>query len=172
MGKSYCPGWSQTVDEGNFWAKTPAYLCGNQPVSQVLAISAPRPSERPKLGHDPREIHSTVSREQHLTQTTRDPELKHKLNFACHTDLDHMRSAVWTAWSEAVQPASTPLVVCCLSQDLVRYGTPQRKAPWVPHNNSTAKPSPAISCRPEARAYKKTCIQPFRAFPSADVDRQ
>ena len=37
MGKSYCPGWSQTVDEGNFCAKTPAYLCGNQPVSQVIA---------------------------------------------------------------------------------------------------------------------------------------
>ena len=54
MGKSYCPGWSQTVAEGNFWAKTPAYLCGNQPVSQ-----APRPSERPKLGHDLREIHAT-----------------------------------------------------------------------------------------------------------------
>ena len=36
MGKSYCPGWSQTVDEGNFWAKTPAYLCGNQQVSQVI----------------------------------------------------------------------------------------------------------------------------------------
>ena len=67
MGKSYCPGWSQTVAEGNFCAKTPAYLCGNQPVSQVLAISAPRPSERPKLGHDLREIH---------TNTTRDHELK------------------------------------------------------------------------------------------------
>ena len=85
MGKSYCPGWSQTVDEGNFCAKTPAYLCGNQPVSQVLAISAPRPSERPKLGHDLREIHSTDWSEQHLTQTSRDPELKHKLNFDVHT---------------------------------------------------------------------------------------
>ena len=39
MGKSYCPGWSQTVDEGNFCAKTPAYLCGNQPVSQVIFAS-------------------------------------------------------------------------------------------------------------------------------------
>ena len=86
MGKSYCPGWSQTVAEGNFWAKTPAYLCGNQPVSQVLAISAPRPSERPKLGHDLREIHSTDWSEQHLTQTSRDPELKHKLNFDFHTE--------------------------------------------------------------------------------------
>ena len=67
--------------EGNFCAKTPAYLCGNQPVSQVLAISAPRPSERPKLGHDLRGIPSTDWSEQHLTQTSRDPELKHKLNF-------------------------------------------------------------------------------------------
>ena len=41
-----------------------------------LAISAPRPCFRPKLGHDVPLIHSTVSREQHLTQTTRDPELK------------------------------------------------------------------------------------------------
>ena len=41
MGKSYCPGWSQTVDEGNFWAKTPAYLCGNQPVSQVIRRRGP-----------------------------------------------------------------------------------------------------------------------------------
>ena len=62
MGKSYCPGCNHTVEEGNFCAKTPAYLCGNQPVSQVLAISAPRPSERPKLGHDLREIHSTEYR--------------------------------------------------------------------------------------------------------------
>ena len=57
---------------------TPLYLnlCGNQPVSQ-----APRPSERPKLGIDLREMHSTDWSEQHLTQTSRDPELKHKLNF-------------------------------------------------------------------------------------------
>ena len=41
-----------------------------------VAISAPRPCLRPKLGHDPRAIHSTVSREHHLTQTTRDHELK------------------------------------------------------------------------------------------------
>ena len=39
MGKSYCPGWSQTVAEGNFCAKTPAYLCGNRPVSQVIFAS-------------------------------------------------------------------------------------------------------------------------------------
>ena len=82
MGKSYCPGWSHTVDEGNFCAKTPAYLCGNQPVSQVLAISAPRPSERPKLGHDRRGIHSSSESEQHVTQTSREPELKHNLNFS------------------------------------------------------------------------------------------
>ena len=31
---------------------------------------------RPKLGHDLHEIHSTVSREQHLAPTARDPELK------------------------------------------------------------------------------------------------
>ena len=129
-------------------------------------------SERPKLGHDPREIHSTEHGEEHLTQTPTNLKLKHKLNFACHTDSNHMRSAVWTAWSEAVHAASTPRDDCCLSQDLLRYGIPQRKAPWVPHNSSTAKPSPATSCRPDAKAYKKTCIQPFRAFPSADVDRQ
>ena len=41
-------------------------LCGNKPVSQV----------RLKLGHDLREIHSTEHRQKHLTQTTRDPELK------------------------------------------------------------------------------------------------
>ena len=40
------------------------------------SISAPRPWFRPKLGHDLREIRSTVSREQHLAQTPRDPELK------------------------------------------------------------------------------------------------
>ena len=62
---------------------TPEYLnlCGNQPVSQVM----PRPSERPKLGHDLREIHSTDWSERHLTQPSRDPELKHKLNFDFHT---------------------------------------------------------------------------------------
>ena len=41
-----------------------------------LAISAPRPSERPKLGHDVPLIQSTVSREQHFTPTARDHELK------------------------------------------------------------------------------------------------
>ena len=46
-----------------------------------LAISAPRPWFRLKLGHDLREIHSTDWSEQHLTQTARDPKLKHKLNF-------------------------------------------------------------------------------------------
>ena len=50
-----------------------------------LAISAQRPSERPKLGHDLRAIHATDWSEQHLTQTSRDPELKHKLNFDFHT---------------------------------------------------------------------------------------
>jgi hypothetical protein len=51
-----------------------------------LAISAPRPSERPKRGHDLREIHSTDWSEQHLITRERDPELKHKLNFDVHTD--------------------------------------------------------------------------------------
>ena len=81
-------------------------LCGNQPVSQLIAstasesvvepstpstrrvphfslsesgrvaISAPRPCFRPKLGHDVPLIHSTEWSEQHLTQTTRDHELK------------------------------------------------------------------------------------------------
>ena len=46
---------------------------------------APRPSERPKLGHDLREIHSTDWSEPHLAQPSRDPELKHKLNFDFHT---------------------------------------------------------------------------------------
>ena len=46
-----------------------------------LAISAPRPWFRPKLGHDLREIPATVSREQHLPQTATHLELKHDLNF-------------------------------------------------------------------------------------------
>ena len=50
--------------------------------STRLAISAPRPSERPKLGHDLREIHSTDWSEPHLTPTARDPELKHNLKFS------------------------------------------------------------------------------------------
>ena len=54
-----------------------------------LAISAPRPSERPKLGHDHRKIHSTVSREQHLAPTATHLKLKHNLNFACHTGVIH-----------------------------------------------------------------------------------
>ncbi len=54
-------------------------------MSQVLAISAPRPCFRPKLGHDIPLIHSTDWSEQHLTQTSREPELKHKLNFDFHT---------------------------------------------------------------------------------------
>ena len=41
-----------------------------------LAISAPRSSERPKLGHDVPLIQSAVSREQHLAPTARDHELK------------------------------------------------------------------------------------------------
>ena len=41
-----------------------------------LAISAPRPCFRPKLGHDVPLIQSTVSREQHLTPTARHPKLK------------------------------------------------------------------------------------------------
>ena len=36
----------------------------------------------PKLGHDLRDVPSTVYRQKHLTQTPRDPELKHNLNFA------------------------------------------------------------------------------------------
>ena len=41
-----------------------------------LAISAPRPCFRPKLGHDLRGIHATAWSEQHLTPTPRDYELK------------------------------------------------------------------------------------------------
>ena len=41
-----------------------------------LAISAPRPSERPKLGHDVPLITSTEWTEQHLAPTARDPKLK------------------------------------------------------------------------------------------------
>ena len=40
------------------------------------AISAPRPCFRPKLGHNLPLIQSTVSREQHLSQTARHHELK------------------------------------------------------------------------------------------------
>ena len=50
-----------------------------------LAISAQR--FRPKLGHDVSLIQSTVSREQHLAPTSRDPRLKHNLNFACHAGM-------------------------------------------------------------------------------------
>ena len=49
-----------------------------------LAISAPRSSERPKLGHDVPLIDSTDWSEPHLAPTPRDPELKHKLNFDPH----------------------------------------------------------------------------------------
>ena len=48
----------------------------NKGVYPRLATSAPRSPERLKLGHDLREIHSTVSREQHLAPTARDHELK------------------------------------------------------------------------------------------------
>ena len=41
-----------------------------------LAISAPRSSERPKLGHDLRGIHATVLREQHLAPTAAHQKLK------------------------------------------------------------------------------------------------
>ena len=41
-----------------------------------LAISAPRPCFRPKLGHDVPLIQSTELSEQHLTHTPRDPRLK------------------------------------------------------------------------------------------------
>ena len=57
-----------------------------------LAISAPRSSERPKLGHDLRGIPSTDWSEPHLTQTTRDPELKPKLNFDVHSEWNASRN--------------------------------------------------------------------------------
>ena len=60
-------------------ARASTALCGNQPVSQV--ISAPRSSERPKLGHDLREIHSSSESEQHLAPTATHLKLKHNLNF-------------------------------------------------------------------------------------------
>ena len=44
---------------------------------EINAIS----SERPKRGHDRREIHSTDWSEPHPTHTPRDHELKHDLNF-------------------------------------------------------------------------------------------
>ena len=56
-------------------------LCGNQPVSHVLAISAPRPWFQLKLGHDLRAIPATVSREQHLAPTPTNLKLKPNLNF-------------------------------------------------------------------------------------------
>ena len=54
----------------------------------IVTISAPRPSERPKLGHDLRATHATVLREKHLAQTPRDPELKHTLNFRTGREAD------------------------------------------------------------------------------------
>ena len=53
---------------------------GNQPVSQVISASG----ERPKLARGIRRLG-----EQHLAQTSRDPELKHKLNFDFHTVSRH-----------------------------------------------------------------------------------
>ena len=50
-----------------------------------LVISAPRPSERPKLGHDLRLIVETVSREPHRTPTATHLKLKHNLNFDVRT---------------------------------------------------------------------------------------
>ena len=52
-------------------------------VSGRVAISAPRPSERIKLGHDAPLRQATDWGEPHLSQTTRDHELKHNLKFAC-----------------------------------------------------------------------------------------
>ena len=52
----------------------PAWNCSR------LAISAPRPSERLKLGHDVSLVHATAWRERHLAPTAGDPELKHNLN--------------------------------------------------------------------------------------------
>ena len=75
---------------GNQTAPVVVDLCGNQLGYSRLAISAPRPSERPKLGHDPRETHATGQRQKHLTQTPRDPELKHKLNFDFLTGDDRL----------------------------------------------------------------------------------
>ena len=46
-----------------------------------LAISAPRPSERPKLGHEVPLVHTTAWSEPHLSQTAGDPRLKHNLKF-------------------------------------------------------------------------------------------
>ena len=43
-----------------------------------VALSAPRPSERPKLGHDLPLLHSTEYRQKDLAPTARDLKLKHK----------------------------------------------------------------------------------------------
>ena len=42
------------------------------------------------------------------------------------------------------------------------------KAPCVPQSNSGPAPLPATGCRPDAKAYRKICIQPFKALPNAD----
>ena len=76
MGKSYCPGWSQTVAEGNFWAKTPAYLCGNQPVSQaILRIIRGSLSRRrgPLRGPNSDTISERYTRPTGASSTSREP---------------------------------------------------------------------------------------------------
>ena len=87
MGKSYCPGWSQTVAEGNFCAKTPAYLCGNQPVSQVIRVSLSRrrgPLRGPNSATTservtPHPDHDTPQIEARLKFDTVDNNLEHLL---------------------------------------------------------------------------------------------
>ena len=78
-----------------------------------LAISAPRSSERPKLGHDLRAIPSTVSREQHLTHTATHLKLKHKLNFDFHTGLAIFMGLVYfkgIAWQYTAETLSIVFV--------------------------------------------------------------
>ena len=68
---------SDTADTLELWIKVQLLWTALESVFMgMLSVwKSPRPSERPKLGHDVPSIQSTVSREKHLPQTTRDPEL-------------------------------------------------------------------------------------------------
>ena len=56
-------------------------LCKDGGACVDIVISAPRPSERLKLGHDVSLVHAIAWSEQHFPPTASDPELKHNLNF-------------------------------------------------------------------------------------------
>ena len=145
-------------------ARASTALCGNQPVSQV--ISAPRSSERPKLGHDLREIHSTESSEPHLTQTTTNLKLKHNLNFDVPTGTaGSTRTARRPCARRRAATAATargPILVLVLPNGLVRTAEPRS----VTRNARTAvdvwHQIPA-SARPSGTATTAGCPYVIRA---------